>query len=142
MFQGFNALTEALTQGLARYDMYLELPDWQRLPILADEKALEVESLTAEYHKYKRGYVKHLSFNPDEKNLRSKEGVAVSNKYYIFGKQGAQGYQISHSDQSTGQLSVGQPDQTREEFNLADLILELAFSFNFNVMHRRGGGCI
>ena len=44
---------------------------------------------------------------------------------YIFGKQGAQGYQISHSEQSTGQLfQTGQPDQTRPDFNLADLILE------------------
>ena len=48
---------------------------------------------------------------------------------YIFGKQGVQGYQISHPDQSTGQLFVGQPDQTRKDFNLADLILELAFLF-------------
>ena len=56
---------------------------------------------------------------------------------YFFGKQGAQGYQILHSDQSTGQLFVGQPDQprpdqtrpkkTKEDLNLADLMIELAF---------------
>ena len=34
---------------------------------------------------------------------------------YIFGKQGVQGYQISHSEQSTGQLFVGKPDQTRPD---------------------------
>ena len=35
------------------------------------------------------------------------------NIFYIFRKQGVQGYQISYSDQSTGQIFVGQPDQTR-----------------------------
>ena len=28
-----------------------------------------VKSLTESYHKYKREYVKHLSFNPEEENL-------------------------------------------------------------------------
>ena len=35
----------------------------------ADEKIDEVKSLTESYHKYKREYVKHLGFNPDNKNL-------------------------------------------------------------------------
>ena len=32
-----------------------------------DEKVDDVKSLTKKYHKYKRKYVKHLSFNPEEK---------------------------------------------------------------------------
>ena len=35
----------------------------------ADEKIDIVKSLTESYHKYKREYVKHLSFNPEEENL-------------------------------------------------------------------------
>ena len=38
-------------------------------PISADEKVNEVKSFTESYHKYKREYVKHLSFNPEQENL-------------------------------------------------------------------------
>ena len=41
----------------------------QMFPTTADEKVDEVQSLTEIYHKYKREYVKHLSFNPEEENL-------------------------------------------------------------------------
>ena len=42
----------------------------QMFPISADEKVAEVKSVVTErYHKYKREYVKHLSFNPDKENL-------------------------------------------------------------------------
>ena len=34
-----------------------------------DEKIDKVKSLTESYHKYKREYVKHLGFNPDNENL-------------------------------------------------------------------------
>ena len=36
---------------------------------VVDEEIDEVKSLTESYHKYKREYVKHLSFNPDNENL-------------------------------------------------------------------------
>ena len=35
----------------------------------ADEKFGDVMTLTKAYHKYKREYVKHASFNPGEENL-------------------------------------------------------------------------
>ena len=35
----------------------------------ADEKEDEIMSLTEGYHKFKREYVKHLAFNPDNKQL-------------------------------------------------------------------------
>ena len=35
----------------------------------AEEKEDGVKSFTESYHKYKREYVKHLSFNPEEENL-------------------------------------------------------------------------
>ena len=35
----------------------------------ADEEEDGVKSFTKSYHKYKRQYVKHLSFNPKEENL-------------------------------------------------------------------------
>ena len=34
-----------------------------------DGKIDKVKSLTESYHKYKREYVKHLSFNPNNENL-------------------------------------------------------------------------
>ena len=34
-----------------------------------DENIDEMKSLTESYHKYKREYVKHLSFNPNNENL-------------------------------------------------------------------------
>ena len=36
---------------------------------LEDEEIDEVKLLTESYHKYKRGYVKHLSFTPANENL-------------------------------------------------------------------------
>ena len=41
----------------------------QIFPTSADEDVDDVKSLTESYHKYKREYVKHLGFNPDNKNL-------------------------------------------------------------------------
>ena len=38
-------------------------------PTTAEEKVDEVQSVTESYHKYKREYVEHLSFNPKEDNL-------------------------------------------------------------------------
>ena len=36
---------------------------------LGDDEIDEVKSLTESYHKYKREYVKHLSFDPANENL-------------------------------------------------------------------------
>ena len=75
----------------------------------------------------------HLTTKKDEDKDKDKDKDKVLKRLsicYIFGKQGVQGYQISHPDQSTGQLFVGQSDQTRKDFNLADLILELSFLLN------------
>ena len=38
-------------------------------PTSTDRKADEVKSASESYHKYKRKYVKHLCFNPDNENL-------------------------------------------------------------------------
>ena len=35
----------------------------------AEEEENEVKSLTESYHKYKREYVKHLRFDPEDENL-------------------------------------------------------------------------
>ena len=48
--------------------LYLALQ--QMFPTSADEKVAEMKSVVTEkYHKYKREYAKHLSFNPDKENL-------------------------------------------------------------------------
>ena len=42
----------------------------QLFPILsANEKVNHLKTLTEKYHQYKMGYVKHLSFTPEGKNL-------------------------------------------------------------------------
>ena len=41
----------------------------QMFPALAESKVGEVARLTKIYHKYKREYVKHLSFDPSNGNL-------------------------------------------------------------------------
>ena len=41
----------------------------EMFPASTEEKLDEVQSVTESYHKYKREYVKHLSFNPEEDNL-------------------------------------------------------------------------
>ena len=41
----------------------------QMFPTSADDEVDDAKSLTESYHKYKREYVKHLGFNPDNKNL-------------------------------------------------------------------------
>ena len=41
----------------------------QMFPTSSDEEIDEVKSFTESYHNYKRNYVKHLGFNPEEENL-------------------------------------------------------------------------
>ena len=41
----------------------------QMFPISAEETIDRVKSLTESYHKYKREYVPHLGFNPNNNNL-------------------------------------------------------------------------
>ena len=41
----------------------------QMFPTSTEEKVDEMKPLTDSYHKYKREYLKHLSFNPKEENL-------------------------------------------------------------------------
>ena len=41
----------------------------QMFPASADEKGDDLKSLTESYHKYKKEYVKHIGFNPEEENL-------------------------------------------------------------------------
>ena len=53
-------------QGKER--LYIALQ--QMFPSSADKKVDRVQSLTERYHKYKTEYVKQISFNPDNENLR------------------------------------------------------------------------
>ena len=55
----------------------------QLFPISAEEEVDDVKSLTEKYHKYKREYVKHLSFNPDYDNL-SKNILTSQCFFFIF----------------------------------------------------------
>ena len=70
---GFYTLTQELTDGVKYWnnDEHKERIAALRLmfPNLADQNKDIVKSITAKYHKYKRDYVKHMSFNPDDENL-------------------------------------------------------------------------
>ena len=63
-------LTKELEKG-RRIDSKERLNDalQQMFPASADVREDEVQSLTESYHKYKREYVKHISFNPKDENL-------------------------------------------------------------------------
>ena len=41
----------------------------QMFPTSTEEEVDEMKPLTDSYHKYKREYLKHLGFNPEEENL-------------------------------------------------------------------------
>ena len=59
-------LTEELGNG-RRFDSKerLDVAFQHMFPTSAEEREDEIQSLTESYHKYKREYVKHLSFTPD-----------------------------------------------------------------------------
>ena len=62
---GFQTITDELGKGIQRFEVLQQL-----FPNLsADEESKSVDSLTRIYHKYKREYVKHLSFNPSMEDL-------------------------------------------------------------------------
>ena len=70
---GFYTLTQELTDGIKywNHDEQKERIAALRLmfPNLADQNKDIMKSITAKYHEYKRDYVKHMSFNPDDENL-------------------------------------------------------------------------
>ena len=78
---GLHTLTQELGQGRqSESKERLNVALQQMFPPSADEEVDEVKSLTKSYHKYKREYVKHLSFNPENESLSE----CVSNSYLLF----------------------------------------------------------
>ena len=67
---GLHTLTHELSQGRQiESKERLNVALHQMFPASTDGKADEVKSASESYHKYKRKYVKHLCFNPDNENL-------------------------------------------------------------------------
>ena len=62
-------LTQELSQGVGYWKSGYKDRIQQMFPTLAEEDVDGVKSLTESYHKYKREYVKHRGFNPEEENL-------------------------------------------------------------------------
>ena len=60
-------VTWSYNQWKSRDRLFVALQEM--FPTTAEEKEDKVQSITESYHKYKREYVKHLSFNPEEENL-------------------------------------------------------------------------
>ena len=64
---GLNSLTQELSSWV--YDERRKRILAQLFPTPAEEELGGVKTVTESYHKYKREYVKHLRFNPEEENL-------------------------------------------------------------------------
>ena len=62
-------MTQELIYWQYKYQAGLDVALQQMFPTSSDEKEDEVQSLTEKYQKYKKEYVKHFSFNPEEENL-------------------------------------------------------------------------
>ena len=62
-------MTQELIRWQSNYRAGLDVALQQMFPTSADENGDKVQSLTESYQKYKREYVKHLCFNPEEENL-------------------------------------------------------------------------
>ena len=65
-------LTQELSHGIDEYSWNSGSKEQlqQMFSTSASEEEVDgVKSLTESYHKYKREYVKHLGFNPEEENL-------------------------------------------------------------------------
>ena len=69
---GFHILTRELSHGVSFWKLgYSKERLQQMFPMLTEEEEDGLKSLAESYHKYKREYVKHLGFNPEEENLSS-----------------------------------------------------------------------
>merc|ERR1712192_23824 len=85
MMAGFHMLTQELIQGVENWKSGYQERIQQMFPRSADEEVDIVMSFTKSYRKYKREYVKHLSFNPKEENLTSVlEHVPLEIVYIYF----------------------------------------------------------
>ena len=62
-------LTQELSNGVKFWKDGSKERLQQMFPTSAEEEEDGMKSFTESYHKYKREYVKHLNFNPEEKNL-------------------------------------------------------------------------
>ena len=67
---GFHMLTQELSQeGLSPWKSGSQERLQQLFATSTKEEVDGVKSFTKSYHKYKRDYVEHFSFDPDEENL-------------------------------------------------------------------------
>ena len=67
---GFHMLTQELNHGVMYWNSGSKERLQQMFPTSASEEEVDgVKSFTESYHNYKRDYVKHLGFNPEEENL-------------------------------------------------------------------------
>ena len=62
---GFQTISQELSQGKERIEAVLQ----KMFSNTTADGNVDVEKLTTAYHKYKRKYVKPLSFAPNEENL-------------------------------------------------------------------------
>ena len=66
---GFHMLTQELIDGASFWKDGSKERLRQIFPASTKKEVDGLESLAERYHKYKKEYVKHLSFNPKEENL-------------------------------------------------------------------------
>ena len=61
-------LTQELSNGVSYWKIGSKERLQQMFATSAKDEENGVKSFTKSYHKYKRDYVKHLNFNPEEEN--------------------------------------------------------------------------
>ena len=66
---GFHMMTQELSNGVRFWNFGSKERLQQMFLTSTEEEEDGVKRFTESYHKYKREYVKHLSFNPEEENL-------------------------------------------------------------------------
>ena len=68
--KGFETMSVELEKRLHWKNQRVPAISNEMFPISStDQNEYDIEMLTAAYHNYKREYVKHLSFSPEEENL-------------------------------------------------------------------------
>ena len=101
-----QTLTEEIYNGVKYWEKgskeHIHATLQQMFPTSADKGVDNVKSLTESYHKYKRGYVKHLGFNPDSENLSkwylTSESLYISSDYAGACTTGGSVHLLQHSN--------------------------------------------
>merc|ERR1711963_253290 len=84
MMAGFHMMTQELSHGVKFWETGSKERLQLMFPTSTKEEEDGVKSFTERYQKYKKDFVKHLSFNPEKENLTSVLEHAPLETVYIY----------------------------------------------------------